>query len=129
MTQRIENPSEAFSNVAKVYLQELENSMAWYEDISQEGAENLLQGHKPYTFLFRACDNENQFIISHVEPDSTISHRAFIFDLSKKNWRYENSTPHIEKKVHKLVHQMMHCDPKVCIPLENGVKDNITALP
>jgi hypothetical protein len=103
-----------FSDITKDFCKEIEGYPAWHGAISKNESETLLQRRKPFTFLLRRGEGSNHFIISYVQPDSSICHKDFIFDTKSMKWFYQNCTGHFEEKVCALIHQMMHCDPAAC---------------
>jgi hypothetical protein len=102
------------SELIEIYRKELEQLSAWRGNISQDEAEVLLKGRRPYTFLFRYDDEREQFVISHTQSDSSVDHKVFCFDEKRMQWRYDNEYTHYEEKASSLIPQMRHCDPSIC---------------
>ena len=90
---------------------------AWYGGVRGLHAEKLLRGKKPYSYLLRRgesnTENEVDYYVSFVLPDSSIKHQPFTITVAHEGWYYENGGgggPLTHETIDDVLHLMMHCD-------------------
>ncbi|MBI3258986.1 MAG: hypothetical protein HYZ54_05890 [Ignavibacteriae bacterium] len=106
----------------KANQQLIQKHPAWHEDADAWHAEALLDGKDPFTYLLRKGDKEYAYFITFVKEDRNIKHQSFTLEHDRGGWYYKNGTAYgpaeiIGKTLEELIPQMLHCEPKKCIPL------------
>lgn len=96
--------------------QDILSHPAWHGEIRGLNADKLLRGASPYTYLLRqgesSTENEIDYYVSFVLPDSTIRHQPFVVTIHPWGWSCENSVgcgPFVYEGINDALYLMMHC--------------------
>lgn len=103
--------------------EEIEQHPAWIGSTSGLKAEKILRGRKrPYLYLLRQGEFENDYYVTFVHPDFSIKHTPFIITTTLEGWHYENASgggPYTDASIDDVLHLIMHCHKDECAPLMN----------
>ena len=69
---------------------QIENHVAWKNNIREGQAELLLEGQAPFSYVLRRGEQEDAYFITFMTKDGTAKHRRFVFELDSKKWCYRN---------------------------------------
>jgi hypothetical protein len=109
--------------------EQIESNSVYVGLIQGLKAEKMLRGQKPYTYIIRAGETENDYYVTYVDANSNVRHQPIEVTILNEGWQCENMFPYgpyTEEVVFMdVLHKVMHCEKDEATPF---AMNNITSL-
>lgn len=93
---------------------------AWLGQVTGLKAEKMLRRKKPYAYVLRAGEGENNYYVTFSHPDGSVRHQPFTVTETVEGWYYENHNsggPYKDGTIDDVLHLIMHCEKEECASL------------